>query len=191
MREPLTIGGVIRKLWIGEGAIYRAHLLRLDPVSRRNRFGGHVSDDFIRDFADRTILIETTVHGFFVDGEMRGAAEMRPYDGTGKGTAEVAFSIEHGYQGYGIGTALLGRTILAARNRRIRTLHMSCLPTNKAMQEVARKHDARIDLDIDEATGEIRTPRPSPGSLIKEAVAEVEGLAVSVIDAQRRALGLV
>jgi GNAT superfamily N-acetyltransferase len=184
-REPLTIGGVIRKLWVGETATYRNHLLRLDPQSRRARFGGYVSDSFIRDLADRTNLIDTTVHGFFVKGRMRGCGEMRP---DGQGGAEVAFSLEHGFQGHGIGSALLGRTILAARNRGIRTLHMTCLPENRAMQEVARKHHAQLDLDIDEALGEIRTPRPSPASIFKEVLAESEGLAFSVIDAQRRFL---
>ena len=185
MREPLTIGGVIRKLWVGETTTYRNHLLRLDPQSRRARFGGYVSDEFLHDFADRTNLLDTTVHGFFVKGRMRGCGELRP---DGQRGAEVAFSLEHGFQGHGIGSALLGRTILSARNRGIRTLHMSCLPENRAMQEVARKHRARLELDIDEASAEIRTPRPSPASVWKEVLAETEGLAFTVIDAQRRLL---
>jgi len=48
MQDVLPEGGVIRKLWIGETAKYRDHMLRLDPASRRSRFGGGVSDDFIR-----------------------------------------------------------------------------------------------------------------------------------------------
>ena len=48
MQEVLPEGGVIRKLWIGETAKYREHVLRLDPESRRSRFAGGVSDDFIR-----------------------------------------------------------------------------------------------------------------------------------------------
>ena len=47
MQDVLPEGGVIRKLWIGEADKYREHLLRLDPSSRHNRFGGGVSDDFI------------------------------------------------------------------------------------------------------------------------------------------------
>ena len=46
MHEPLT-DGVIRKLWIDRAGPYRDHLLRLDGDSRRNRFGGAVSDEFI------------------------------------------------------------------------------------------------------------------------------------------------
>ena len=47
MQEVLPEGGVVRKLWIGESAKYREHLLRLDPQSRRNRFSG---GEAIRDF---------------------------------------------------------------------------------------------------------------------------------------------
>jgi hypothetical protein len=54
MQEPLADGGVIRKLWIGEAARYRDHLLRLDQDSRHNRrmqelarkFAAELSFDF-------------------------------------------------------------------------------------------------------------------------------------------------
>ena len=59
MQEVLPEGGVIRKLWIGETAKYREHLLRLDPRSRRNRFGGGVSDDFISNYVDLSPLRST------------------------------------------------------------------------------------------------------------------------------------
>jgi len=49
MSDMLPSGGLIRKLWIGESDLYRDHLLRLDPASRRNRFAGAVSDEFVRD----------------------------------------------------------------------------------------------------------------------------------------------
>ena len=52
MEELTTDGGVIRKLWIGEADKYREHLLRLDTDSRRNRFGGAVSDDVIESHAE-------------------------------------------------------------------------------------------------------------------------------------------
>src|SRR5690242_20538418 len=47
MYEPLVSGGIVRRLWIGESELYRQHLLRLDAESRRNRFGGAVSDELI------------------------------------------------------------------------------------------------------------------------------------------------
>src|SRR6478736_10134661 len=68
MHNVLVDGGTIRKLWIGEAAKYRDHLLRLDPESRRNRFGGAVSDEFIENFVELTLGLDAVIHGFFVDG---------------------------------------------------------------------------------------------------------------------------
>src|SRR6476469_9998973 len=81
MQDVLPEGGVIRKLWIGETAEYRDHILRLDPASRRNRFGGGVSDDFIRGYVNLSVSLDAVVHGFFVGGVMRGAAGSAPVSG--------------------------------------------------------------------------------------------------------------
>ena len=78
MHEPIADGGVIRKLWIGEAGIYRDHLLRLDRDSRYSRFGGAVSDEFVDNYVTTTFGLSAVVHGFFVDGVLRGAAELRP-----------------------------------------------------------------------------------------------------------------
>ena len=40
MKEFLPEGGVVRRVWIGGAAKYRAHLLRFNPQSRRNRSSG-------------------------------------------------------------------------------------------------------------------------------------------------------
>ena len=51
--------------------------LRLDRESRRMRFGMAVNDDFIGDYASRIGDMKGLVYGYFADGEMRAAAEMR------------------------------------------------------------------------------------------------------------------
>ena len=78
MEDQLPRGGVIRKVWIAQADLYRAHLLRLDLQSRRSRFAGAVSDQFLRDYAELAFSIDVIIHGFFVDGVLRGAAELRP-----------------------------------------------------------------------------------------------------------------
>ena len=68
MYEPLVSGGTVRKVWDGETELYRQHLLRLDAESRRNRFGGAVSDGYIRRYADPSALHDAVIWGFFFDG---------------------------------------------------------------------------------------------------------------------------
>jgi hypothetical protein len=65
-------GGLIRKLWSVETDAYRDHLLRLDAESRRNRFAGAIADDMVRTYAATTRGSDVIVHGFFVDGVLRG-----------------------------------------------------------------------------------------------------------------------
>ena len=102
MRHPLPRGGLIRKLWIGESERYRDHLLRLDAGSRRNRFAGAVSDQFVRDYADLSFGIDALIHGFFVDDTLRGAAELRQVGSPMTHEAEVAFSIERPWLCHGL-----------------------------------------------------------------------------------------
>ena len=68
MHDPLPRGGLIRKLWIGEAELYRDHFCVSIGISRRNRFAGAVSDEFVRDYADMAFGIDALIHGFFVDG---------------------------------------------------------------------------------------------------------------------------
>ena len=56
--------------------------------------------------------------------------------------AEAAFSIEKPWQSLGIGAALLERSLLAARKRGVKLLHVCCLVENQHMQQLARKFEA-------------------------------------------------
>jgi GNAT superfamily N-acetyltransferase len=188
MQEPLADGGVIRKLWIGEAARYRDHLLRLDQDSRHNRFGGGMSDESIRAYVRTTFGLRAVVHGFFVDGVLRGAAELRPLGPGFAREAEAALSIETAWQSHGVGSALLARTLLAARNRGLRTLHMACLANNRRMQDLARKFAAELSFDFGDVVGEVAAPRPTPLSVLREIVADNCGFATAVLDVQSRLL---
>jgi GNAT superfamily N-acetyltransferase len=188
MQEVLPEGGVIRKLWIGETQKYRDHVLRLDVESRRNRFAGAVSDDFISRYAELSGGLDAVVHGFFIDGMMRGAAELRPLGSRFPHQAEVAFSVEKDWQSHGVGSALLRRTLLTARNRGYRQLHMACLADNRRMQQLARKFDAELIFDFESVIGEVEASRPTPLSLMRELMSDGHGFATAMLDLQSRML---
>jgi GNAT superfamily N-acetyltransferase len=188
MQDALPHGGLIRKLWIGEAEIYRDHLLRLDADSRRSRFAGAVSDEFVQGYADLSFGIDAVIHGFFVDGILRGAAELRPIGAPITREAEAAFSIEKAWQSHGVGSMLLERTLLAARNRGLKFLHMACLADNKRMQQLARKYAAELSFDFAGVIGEVAAPRPTPLSLMREILADSHGFATAMFDVQSRML---
>jgi GNAT superfamily N-acetyltransferase len=188
MHEPLPDGGAIRKLWIGETDAYRDHLLRLDPASRHRRFSGAVSDQFIARHAATASDIGVVLHGFFVDGSLRGAAELRRMGSVFTREAEAAFSIEQPWQSHGVGTELLERTLLSVRNRGIKSLHMHCLADNRRMQQLARKFEAELSFDFGSVVGEVDALRSTPLSLMREALADNYDIASAIFEAQSRLL---
>ncbi|NJL08882.1 MAG: GNAT family N-acetyltransferase [Methylacidiphilales bacterium] len=188
MHEPLSVGGVIRKLWAGESPLYRDHLSRLAPDDRRLRFGMDTADDVIAEHAAKAFAGGAVIHGFFIDGVLRGAAELHILNSLPPVEAEIAFSVEAEYRNSGVGSALFGRTLLVARNRGVTTVSMSCLPSNRPMQSLAKKFEAKIKYNLADVIGELKTPGPTPISLWREMVADGTGIAASLIDAQVRAL---
>jgi RimJ/RimL family protein N-acetyltransferase len=162
-------------------------LLRLDRESRHRRFsGGAVSDEVIARHAATIEESGVVVHGFFVEGVLRGAAELRHEGSLFSHQAEAAFSIEKPWQSHGVGTELLDRTLLTARNRGITHLRMNCLPENQRMQQLARKFDAEFSFDFGSVIGEVDPPRSTMLSLMREAMADSYGVASAMFDVQSR-----
>ena len=103
-----------------------------------------------------------------------------------KREGEAAFSVEQPWQSHGVGTVLLERTLLSARNRGIKSLHMLCLAENQRMQQLARKFDAELSFDFGSVIGEVDPPRSTPLSLLREAMADGHDLANAILDEQSR-----
>ena len=189
MNELLPDGGTIRKLWPGETEAYRDHLLRLDHDSRHRRFSGAVADEVIARHAATASGLGVVVYGFFVDGVLRGAAELRQSGSLFSHEAEAAFSIEQPWQSHGVGTELLERTLLSARNRGINSLRMDCLAENRRMQQLARKFDAEFSFDFGSVVGEVDPPRSTALSLLREVMADTHAVAGRVFEVQARLFG--
>ncbi len=177
-----TWGGTLRKLWPTEAHKFRDHLLRLDKDSRRLRFAHGVSDSFIEDYASRMGDMGAIVYAYVVDGEVRGAAELKKLGDTWGKEAEAAFSVEVAFQEHGIGTDLMGRVIRAARNRGVQHLYMSCLAENAKMQTIARKHEAQLRFEFGDVVGEIVPQGPNYFSILEEAMDDRAGYLMAVLD---------
>lgn len=183
--HPISAASV-RKLWPTEGDLFRDHLLRLDKDSRRMRFAHGVSDSFIEDYSARMSDMGSIVYGYFVDGEIRAAAELRKLSDNWGVEAEAAFSVERAYQDQGIGSALMGRIIRSARNRGVKLLFMSCLAENAKMQAIAKKHEADLRFEYGEVIGEIIPSGPDYFSLLAEAADDRVGYMMAVLDLSSR-----
>jgi GNAT superfamily N-acetyltransferase len=182
--EPLR--GVVRKLWPNEREAFLEHLIRLDPVCRRDRFGLTVSDEFLRNYAETTFGLGGFVFGYVEDGVVRGAAELRGLDDLASNSAEAAFSVERDWRRRGIGGLLFQSLITSARNHGHGRLFMTCLRTNNAMKALARKFAADIEAEVDCANGLLDAGAPTAFTLLDEAVEDMAGFAMLSLDIQRR-----
>ena len=186
MHEQTVPTGTIRKLWPTETAKFRDHLLRLDRQSRRMRFAHGVSDRFVEDYAARMADMGGIVYGYFEGEDVRAVAELKKLGDTWGREAEAAFSVEQPLQEHGIGTLLMGRVILAARNRGVQHLRISCLAENSKMQAIARHFEAELRFEYGEVVGEIVPEGPNYFSLLAEAVEDRFGYMMAVLDLHNR-----
>lgn len=177
--------GVVRRLWPTERDLFREHLLRLDPVTRHQRFGTVVNDAFLENYAATTFGVGGLVYAYVEDGVVRGAAELRGLDDILVETGEAAFSVEQGWRRRGIGGDLFGRLVTAARNRGIRTLYMTCLPENAAMRRLAAKFEAVLVGGHADVEGVIATGGPTPFTILDEALDNARGFATLALSIQR------
>lgn len=179
-------GGSIRKLWVADTAAFKDHLMRLDPQTRRNRFGMAASDEFVARYAETSFALDTLIHGVFVGGDLVAVGELRAL-GRSRTEAEAAFSVETDWQGRGFGQRLMDRVLLAARNRRIERLYMNCLASNAQMQRLARRAGADLEYEGGDVVGLVVPQTPTPASWLREAVRDGYGWASAVADMQKRA----
>jgi len=147
--------GLIRQLRPSELPKFRDHLLRLAPEARRDRFGGIVQDAYVRSYAELCFRDGTTVVGYVVDDWVRGAAEIHEQPQARPPAAEIAFSVERGWQRLGIGSMLFDRLIELALNFGYSRLNVSTHPQNDAMKALARHFGAAIHFEQGETVGYI------------------------------------
>ena len=147
---------------------YRTHLLALDKHSRYLRFGHHIQDEMINTLCDR-FKANPKEHKLFVieneDLEVIAAGHIS-LEG---GELELAFSVLKEYQGQGMGSSLMSRTVEWCQNRGIKGGCMVCLSTNAAIKKLAAKHGILIN-DSGETLADIRIPDATSTSVLHEVV---------------------
>lgn len=168
--DKAVIRPEIRRLWKTDKSQILRHFRRLDPATRRLRFGVSVSRQFLQGYVEDILSIDSIVYGAFVDGSLRGVGELRVLLGRWPPRAEVALSVEAAFQEEGIGDALFARLVASAQNRGVRTLYMMCLRENIRMQHLARKHEAYLKYEIGEVEATLDPPWPTPLSVVEEMV---------------------
>ncbi len=176
--------GAFRALWSFDRALYADHLRRLSPEDRRSRFHHGVSDAWIDGHAAAALDGRGKVLGWFHEDILRAAAEVT-LTGDG-GAAEAAFDVEDAWRGWGVGSQLVARVLLWARNRGARRLLIHTTRGNVAMLRAARRNGAAFEFDLSEADGVIEADGPTLRSHMEEARLAQEGARSLADQAARR-----
>lgn len=180
--------GTIRPLAAEEWQHLRDHLGRLDAESRRARFGMATDDAFIDAYARRSQALDGVVYGYFEDGILRAAAELRPVLEPAGDEGELAFSVETPWRRQGLGTALFGTMLAVARRRGFERLYLSYLTWNAPMRGLARKFASEITCEDDGAIVTLRMPPRTAATMLKGMLGETLDMAAAYVDPQRRFL---
>jgi GNAT superfamily N-acetyltransferase len=105
------------------------------------------------------------VVGYVTGGEVRGLGQLELIRTGWPRAAELAVSVERPFQNRGVGTALLRRLVLAARNRLIARLYMVCLMDNGRAVRMAHRLDGALQFHDGTAEARIESPWPTPWNL--------------------------
>ncbi|MER0238794.1 GNAT family N-acetyltransferase [Fulvimarina sp. MAC8] len=171
----------VRRLHPGENDLFLAHLERLDPETRRSRFGHLAGDAFLKSYSARSLSGDAVVEGLFVDGVLRGVAELR-FSHEDRHEAEAAFSIERLFQGKGHGGRLFSLVVDAARNRGVTRLHLTCLRENSRIRALALKHGAKLLATDQDIVAELPARPADLASLRGEWRQEAEAMAYAFFE---------
>ena len=141
----LTTNGRIRLLGSADKHLFRDHLLRLDPETKRSRFAMLVSDTFLEAYVETSFSLDTVIYGYIEDDTLRATSELRRVADATSG--EAAFCVESDWRSQGLGTALMELVLIAARAQGYQHIYMNCLATNRSMQALARKFSADLTFE--------------------------------------------
>jgi GNAT superfamily N-acetyltransferase len=147
------------------------------------RFRGNVGDGVIHAYCAEIDWLRTMILGYFADGVLRGVAELVQVGAQWPRTAEFALTVEVPFQNQGVGSHLLQKALVMARNRFISSVCMLCVLENNKMRHVAQNCGVSLTLHNGELEGRILPPWPSYLSLAEEAVTESQALFEAAFDA--------
>jgi ribosomal protein S18 acetylase RimI-like enzyme len=150
----------------------------VDGEDRQLRFGGQASASQIAAYCEGLDWSRGLLLGYVVAGQVRGLGELKLIDNGPARAAELAASVERPFQNRGIGTALLRRLVIAARNRLIAQIRMVCLIDNGKVVRMARRLDGALVFDGGEAEARIEPPWPTPWTWLEEVLLEFGGAEV-------------
>lgn len=158
---PVPAAPAIRPLLSVEAGAYLAHLIRLDPESRRLRFARPIDNRSLSDFVATIDWSRALVLAYIEDGVVRGAAHLAwPDIEWLAGDGELAVAVEQSWRRRGIGRDLLDRATGEARARGLAGIMFFTQADNQAMLALAGGLNAPISYFGRDVEGRVALDAP-------------------------------
>ena len=150
----------------------RAHFLALGAEDRRLRFGFAARDSSIERYVEEIKFNRDAVFGINStlgdDRRFDGITHLALEDHH----AEIGVSVLAHARGRGIGSALVSRAAVHARNRGIQVLFMQCLSENRAIMRIARALGMHVVTQGIDSEASLALPAANAFSIMRELVAD-------------------
>ena len=156
----------VRKLTIIDKPRIIVHLSQLQGEDRRLRFGGAVTDDYIKTYVNKSFEEDTQWFGVdHIDGHLVATCHVAIYNGEG----ELGCCVDEDYRGEGFAQKMFDRAVTWLRVRGITHVFMHCLSENGAMKHIARKNDMVLVSEYGETEADVEVEPATPATYVEEA----------------------
>ena len=147
---------MIDRLGADDAPVLVAHYLELSEIDRHYRFGGAVSDDHVRRYANSLDFSRSYVYGVRDGrGGWIGIGHLSPLP---QGDAELGLSVLARARGRGLGAAIFRFAVVQASRDGARRLFMHCLTSNRAIVSIARSAGMSIGSEGGESAAWLEIP---------------------------------
>lgn len=156
----------VRKLLLVDKYKLTNHLINLQGEDRRLRFGGMVSDDYIKQYVADSFNEDSQWFGVdHIDGHLVATCHVAIVNGE----AELGCSVDEDFRGEGFAQKMFNRAVTWLRVRGITHVFMHCLSENGAMKHIARKNDMILVSEYGETDAKVEVEPATPATYMEEA----------------------
>ena len=143
------------------------HLVSLQGEERRLRFGGVVTDDYIKSYVEKSF--EDDVSQWFgcdSHNEVVAACHVAIYNSD----AELGCSVSKEFRGQGLAQQMFDRAIVYLRAKGITDVYMHCLSENQVMKHIATKNDMAVVSCCGETDAHVEVAPATPITYYRDSV---------------------
>lgn len=142
------------------------HLCSLKGEDRRLRFGGHTTNEFIKDYVSKSFDdVNSQWLGCVANAKVVAACHVAIHNGE----AELGCSVDRKYRGKGLAQEMFDRAITFLRTHNVSNVFMHCLTENATMRHIAKKNRMTIISCYGETDAKVVIEPPTPLTAMRDA----------------------